>query len=171
MNRYLRLLLHTLRKTLTFQGRATRTEFLAFVVISQPLAEVLKWIALWVLPAALAKWMAFFLTVLVAVPMPALVVRRLHDFDRSGSWALILLFIALRSYLLDLLQLVGGWDLRSGVERVLSYADWLLFLPAIVIFLLLIGFPGSSAANRFGLNPRDTDESKTAGPGSPEPAA
>lgn len=62
---------------------------------------------------------------------------------------------------------------RALIEAPLSYVDWLLFLPFVWLYVVLVIVPGKKGANRFGADPHDDPEpeSQTAGPGNPEPAA
>ncbi len=71
----------------TFTGRASRDEFWWFVLF-----VLLVWIAANVIDAALGSpLLQLVVSLALLVPWLAVVVRRLHDADRSGWWALLLL--------------------------------------------------------------------------------
>lgn len=117
-----RALLRVYRKMLIFRGRASRAE-LNWFLLAEALAGVLlaglsivsRPIALWLLPVSRALFFA---------PMPALIVRRLHDCNLSGWWiALYLPFLFLPKLVgflaLLLLMLLPG----SGVRFANAYGD------------------------------------------------
>lgn len=173
MKNYLRLFAHTVRHMLDFAGRATRAEFLAYIVLSQAAAILIVLPAAWLAPAEAKGWLRFAVEFAAVIPALALVVRRFHDFGLGGRWSLIMLAVALRSFVLELLSLVGGWEARSAVESPLAYVDWLLFLPFAILYLLLLAAPGTKGANSYGPDPRQwlRPDSETASPENPEPTA
>lgn len=171
MRDYLRLFGHSIRHTLDFAGRATRAEALTYLVLSQALFLLIAWPAAWFAPDLTKHWIRFATQVLIVVPAIALIVRRLHDFGFSGRWSLILLAVAVRNFTLDLLALIGGWDVRSAVESPLAYVDWLLFLPFVALYFVLLVAPGTKGSNQYGADPRGANSNETAGPESPGPAA
>lgn len=169
----LRLLGHTIRRTFDFGGRAPRAEFIVYVVLSQVAVALIASPAGWFLPESTGDGFRLALQWTTFVPVMALVVRRLHDFGISGRWSLIMLAVAARTFALDLLTQLAGWQTRAGVESLLAYVDWLLFLPFIALYLMLMAAPGTRGSNRFGAAPghkKSLPETQAAGPGSPEPA-
>lgn len=150
MKDHLRLFRHTIAHTFDGAGRATRAEFLTYVVLSQlPLI-----LATWLAPDAFEAGVRLAAVILTMIPLPALTVRRLHDFAAGGRWSLLLLVPVIRVLALDLLTLTAGGEARSMIEGALSYIDWLLFLPCTALYLLLLAAPGTAGANRFGPGPR-----------------
>lgn len=85
------LMLEPLRKYAVFKGRASRAEFwlfIAFSVVFPKLAATLSHAVDSV--GAFAQWTQFLLMLALASPSIAVTVRRLHDRDKSGWWALLL---------------------------------------------------------------------------------
>lgn len=149
-----RRLRHTLARTLDFGGRATRIELFGFLVASQIVGAVVTALASWAAPEPIARWVAFAVSFAVLIPAPALLARRFHDFGWSARWGGVLLAIAAENLAYGLMHLLFGWNVRAAVEGVLAYVDWVLFLPATVLFVMLLAMPGSKGANRFGPDPR-----------------
>ncbi len=135
----LRLSGQALRRTFDFTGRAGRAELLSYLILSQvPL--LLLAVPIRLLAPAAAQPVLTGLSWLTLVPAPALVTRRLRDCGLPPALGLLLLALALRALGLDLLALAGDTP-RSMVERVLSYIDWLLALPAFILAALLAILP------------------------------
>lgn len=80
------------RKTFVFQGRSGRTEFWSFTVINLAVLSCLAVADQHSAGAAgqsavgMASGLCFLL---LSVPQTALMIRRLHDTDRSAWWVLI----------------------------------------------------------------------------------
>jgi uncharacterized membrane protein YhaH (DUF805 family) len=81
--------LHVLRNYANFTGRARRSEYWYFVLVS--LAFVLALNLLDMLVRVLTGYGPFVLlySLVMLVPSYAVAVRRLHDTDRSGWWILL----------------------------------------------------------------------------------
>jgi uncharacterized membrane protein YhaH (DUF805 family) len=158
MKDYLRHVGQTLARALEFQGRARRREVIDYLVISAAFLMIVNGLAGELAEPHVARWVAFATQYLILVPAAALVVRRLHDIGWSGRWSIVLLPVALRNMALDLLAQIGGWEARRPVEAVLAYADWVLFPPFALLYLLLIVAPGKKGPNRFGPDPRIGDD-------------
>lgn len=176
MRDYLRLFRHAMRHTFDYAGRAPRVEVFACIVLSQGAFLLVAWPMAWFapdpVPEPVEAWGRYIIQLALALPALSLMVRRLHDLGLSGRWGLILLIIAMRTFALDLLALLAGWQARSVTESVLAYADWLLFLPSFVLYIALLAIPGRKGPNRYGPDPRDdkVHDTETAGSGNPEPA-
>lgn len=147
----------TIRRAFDGRGRAARREFIAFVVVSQAPVALADWLGGWFAPEPVRGWLLFAVLALVVVPLPALLVRRLHDVGLDGRWSWPLLALVVRYVALALLGLAGGDALRAPVESALSWVDWALTLPAFALFLALLAAPGSKGTNRFGPNPRGVE--------------
>ncbi|MCJ2177879.1 DUF805 domain-containing protein [Novosphingobium album (ex Hu et al. 2023)] len=160
-----------IRRTFTANGRARRSELIVYVVVSQLLCAVLAVLAGFTLEGEPLAWLRFAMFSLAVAPLFALTARRLHDFRQSGKWTVLLWLVAARSIGLDLAARLGGWETRALIEAPLSYVDWLLFLPFVWLYVVLVIVPGNKGPNRFGPDQHDEPENRTAGPGSPEPAA
>lgn len=121
MSRYLKILNE---KYATFKGRARRTEFWMFYLIT-----VLFFIAFVLLDlliieltndAYLAGFLSLIYSVFLFLPFIAVTARRLHDIDKSAWWLL-----------LNFIPVIGG-----------------------IILLILLIKPGTDAANKYGADPK-----------------
>lgn len=105
----LRIAIHAIRPLMryaTFSGRASRTELGWFTLLAGMLlvmAQSFDWL---LFGSASATRPEFFTKVgiaLLALPSVALIVRRLHDTDRSGWW-LLLMFVPVIGWTIMLLN-------------------------------------------------------------------
>ena len=78
--------LHVLKNYATFSGRARRKEYWMFFLISALISIVLTLLDILEYEAGLFSGLY---SLLILIPSIAVVVRRLHDTDRSGWWILI----------------------------------------------------------------------------------
>lgn len=154
MKDYFRHVGQSLARTFDFRGRSRRGEVIDYIVISAAVLMIVNGLMGSLAPAPVSRWTAFAVQYLILIPAAALMVRRFHDFGWSGRWTLVMLAVAVRNLTLDLLALLGGWDARRAVESALAYVDWVLFLPFVVLYLLLLVVPSGKGANRFGPDPR-----------------
>ena len=168
MNRLSRSLGTPLRRSFNGGGRAPRREFIAFVVVSQAPVALADWLGSALLDPPARGWLMFAVQALVFVPLPALMVRRLHDMGLSGRWSWLLLPLAIRYFAVTLLGLLDGETLRAPAEWMLSWVEWLLYLPAFALYMALLAGPARNAAVRFGPNPRP--DATDPAPGVAEPA-
>lgn len=77
--------LDVLKKYVVFEGRARRTEYWVFALINFLISLVLS-----VIDNSLGiTWLSSLYSLAVLLPSLAVMVRRLHDTNRSGWWALI----------------------------------------------------------------------------------
>lgn len=136
-----------IRGTLDFRGRSTRLEVLAFW-----LAAMFVGIPLTSFFAPLGdgqyKLTAAILGYVLCLPLPALLVRRLHDLDRSGWGALA----ALPVVLINLYQ-----SLRPGFDAAPPTLPWwgsLTLLALVAVVFIFVAAPGTEGPNRFGPDPR-----------------
>ncbi len=84
--------LEVLRKYAVFSGRARRAEYWYFILFNFILSLVLSLIdngAGWVNPQNGVGVLTTIYSLLVLIPTLAVMVRRLHDIDKSGWWVLI----------------------------------------------------------------------------------
>jgi uncharacterized membrane protein YhaH (DUF805 family) len=139
----IRLALRQVARTLDFSGRTTRTEVISYWVfavlaeVSLSLLTSFAWnIATWNSP-----WFFTSVAILFAVPEPGILIRRLHDQNRSGWWALVCLPYAFLAWF-------GGPRAERPLwEHVLTVVVSLV----VLLFLLWAPTPGS---NRYGPDPR-----------------
>ena len=84
--------LHVLKNYATFSGRARRKEYWMFFLISALISIVLTLLDILLGTYSMEYEAGLFsglYSLLILIPSIAVVVRRLHDTDRSGWWILI----------------------------------------------------------------------------------
>ena len=84
--------LHVLKNYATFSGRARRKEYWIFFLISALISIVLTLLDILLGTYSMKYEAGLFsglYSLLILIPSIAVVVRRLHDTDRSGWWILI----------------------------------------------------------------------------------
>ncbi|WP_192459344.1 DUF805 domain-containing protein [Musicola keenii] len=122
----------------SFRGRTGRRDFWLWMAIWLALT-----VGLFMLAGAglLNTQTAAFMLVALIWPTAAVLVKRLHDRDKSGWWALLL---------------VLAWMLGNGNWYMLpDMGQWVLgrFLPMLIMVMILLDcgmFAGTVGANRFG---------------------
>ncbi len=139
-----------------FSGRSTRSEVIGYGFVAFLLSFPVSLATSLTLPYETHLLVGNILTLLLALPVPALIVRRLHDQARSGVWA----WLAVYSFAVWLVRtgvsMAAGADGRLAFDRVTWLADWLV-IPANVAMLVLLLLPGTASPSRFGPNPRGRD--------------
>lgn len=103
--------LEALKKYATFEGRARRTEYWFFVLFN-----VLAIIVLEILDVVLGTFsketgfglLSGLYAIAVLLPSLAVIVRRLHDTDRSGWWILINFIPVIGAFVLLIFTLLDG---------------------------------------------------------------
>ncbi|SLM65055.1 MULTISPECIES: DUF805 domain-containing protein [Dickeya] len=122
----------------SFRGRVGRRDFwlgITLVVVVIAALFVLAGIG-W-----LETQRAAFALVVLMWPLSAMLVKRLHDRDRKGGWALLL---------------VVAWMLGSGNWAMLpALLQWLVerFIPVLIAVMMLLEcglLAGTAGTNRFG---------------------
>ncbi|WP_027710600.1 DUF805 domain-containing protein [Dickeya chrysanthemi] len=122
----------------SFRGRVGRRDFWLGMVIVLALI-----VGLFVLASTgwLETQKAAFMLVVLLWPLTAILVKRLHDRNKSGWWAL---------------ALVLAWMLGNGNWAMLPpLGQWGVgrFLPTLIAVMMLLdcgAFGGTAGANRFG---------------------
>lgn len=122
----------------SFKGRIGRRDFWIWTVI-------------WVLAMAalfyavsfelLASQNAAFMLVCLLWPTACVIVKRLHDRNKSGSWSLL--------FILAWMLLAGHWEILGGTW------EWIVgrFVPVLIMVTMLIdlgAFIGTHGENKFG---------------------
>ena len=122
----------------SFKGRIGRRDFWIWTVI-------------WVLAMAalfyavsfelLASQNAAFMLVCLLWPTACVIVKRLHDRNKSGSWSLL--------FILAWMLLAGHWEILDGTW------EWVVgrFVPVLIMVTMLIdlgAFIGTQGENKFG---------------------
>ncbi|MFT4056042.1 MAG: DUF805 domain-containing protein [Novosphingobium sp.] len=147
---YFRQAGRSVARSLDFRGKADRREFITYVLISQIPVAVLALATNWLDPSPVLRAVMLGVQVKVALPLFALSIRRFHDLGRSGWWSAPLLILVARALMLELVGILAGWSVRSAIEAVLSYVDWLLTLPAVAGFLAMVAWPSRSETTTAG---------------------
>ena len=143
----------TLRDSFTFAGRASRTEFASFVLAAVLLAAGVSFTTGLALPYETHNLIGNVLAVLLAIPVPALLIRRFHDQDRTGRWVLLAVFAFVFWAVRAAVSQVLGYDARIALDAWVWPLDWLTTIANIATILLII-LPGTRGANRYGADPR-----------------
>ncbi len=138
--------------TFDFRGRSTRTEVITFYIASQLLSGLLV-LPLYELSVDLnfeaEREVRGAVTLLLTVPLPALLARRAHDVGQSGWLALLLLVALVTAALSD----HGSLHIVGIAKFEAFWLDALLLLAIIGLWAVTL-LPPTPEANRYGLNPR-----------------
>lgn len=157
--------LKCIRNYVNFSGRARRTEFWYFVLFSCLLMIVAM--ALDVV-CFNTPYGVFYLVVALFLFLPQLAVsaRRLHDTGRTSKWLLwnylaLLVWAVAALVLSGLSAFAGGRDASAWFLIVLCGGCVLFFIWEIV-FLVWFCLPGTPGENRYGPDPKQPDQEKSA---------
>ncbi len=120
-----------LKKYAVFEGRARRKEYWLFFLFSVVIVTILTVIDEFMgLKFELGGEDLGFLSTLyylgIAIPYLAVIVRRLHDTNRSGWWILISLIPLIGGIILLVFTIIGGTkgDNRFGPDPKAETARW-----------------------------------------------
>ena len=147
-----------IRGTLDFRGRSTRLEVIAFwlaaMFVGIPLTSLFR------LPEhGPGQLVATIGGYLVCAPFAALLVRRLHDLDHSGWWAVapipVVLVNAYQSALVSF---------ETAPQSMPMWVSLALLIPIGIVFTFMIA-PGAEGPNRFGSDPRSSIHPEQLGAG------
>ena len=149
-----------MRKYVDFYGRASRAEywwFLLFAILVDIVAGILD-STLW--PSAGSRTtgpLGGLASLALFLPLLAVFVRRMHDLDRTGWWALFF----------DVAYI--GFGVAAGVSllfgtRGLAGIFVVLLLAVSVWQIVWTGMKGTTGANRFGPDPLAGDNLQTPAP-------
>lgn len=157
--------LKCIRNYMNFSGRARRTEFWYFILFSCLLLIVAM--ALDVV-CFNTPYGVFYLLVALFLFLPQLAVsaRRLHDTGRTSKWLLwnylaLLVWAVAALVLSGLSAFAGGRDASAWFLIVLCGGCVLFFIWEIV-FLVWFCLPGTPGENRYGPDPKQPDQEKSA---------
>lgn len=126
-----------------FDGRSTRTELLGYLIISGLVGTAMNWV---IMAAGMAGSIDVGITsfriayFIVWLPFPALAVRRFHDQNKPGWWALLLV-----------LPTVAFW---LGLKEALNTPARFVFDAIYLGALVLLFWKPTDGANRYGPDPR-----------------
>lgn len=152
------LLGRTLNLTFDGQGRSRRTEIIYWWFATALFSVVANFAVTTSLSLTASTVVADLLSLLTAVPMFALFVRRMHDQDRSGWWSVTFPVSLVFSIFRTVQRLTVGSE-QVGYQRlVVQPLSWLVAVASLALLVMLF-LPGSVGPNRFGDDPRETGSS------------
>ena len=142
-----------IRRSFTLGGRATRSELINYLFASLLVSVPLSFVTGLALTHEAHMLVGNAATVLLALPLPALLVRRLHDSGRSGAWV----WLAVLSFSIWLartaISAAWGMGARLSFDGWTWLIDWAVIMANLAsVFLALL--PGSTGPNRYGADPR-----------------
>ena len=134
-------------------GRATRSELIGYLFACLMITIPLSFITGLALNHDAHMLIGNAVTVLLAVPLPALLVRRYHDSGRSGAWV----WLALLGFTIWLARAIIsttlGMNARLGFDACTWLIDWAVIVANLASVMLAL-LPGTIGPNRFGTDPR-----------------
>ncbi len=143
----------TLRRALEFSGRSSRSELVSYLLGSLLVSIPVSFVTRLVLAHEQHLAATNLTTLVLALPVPALLVRRYHDSGRSGAWV----WLAVAAFAIwaarTMISMLWGIDARLSFDRWTWLLDWVLILTNLTSVMLAL-FPANPGANRFGPNPR-----------------
>lgn len=144
MNKYFIIIKRTVKKAVSFSGRANRKEFITFQIIYFCLNIIL------VIPLYLGfSSFVTFIRLILFIPDLAITIRRLHDFNVSG-WAYFFLNCIFCIIIIYLMVKDGSIKKETQMSTVTSIFSYSTVILQYLILLLLKGTPGP---NRYGKLP------------------
>ena len=145
---------HTVQRILTFAGRSGRSELISYLFATLLVSVPVSFVTGLVLEHNAHMLVGNGLTVLLALPVPGLLVRRFHDSGRSGAWAWLAVFGFAVWLLRTAISALWGLDARLGFDAWTWLLDWAVIIANLASVLLAL-LPGSVGTNRYGPDPRD----------------
>ncbi|WP_341788558.1 MULTISPECIES: DUF805 domain-containing protein [unclassified Rickettsia] len=126
------------KKYFQFKGRASRKEYLSFLIFNHLVVLLLKIL----IKITALKITAIFLGAYLLAslsPFILVAVRRMHDINLSGWWGLLLTIIII------VLRLIPD---KNNIVSILS-------IIVLIIVIFIICKKGTSGSNRYGKPPMD----------------
>lgn len=139
-----------------FKGRSRRTELANYAVFQIVLTAALTFIAGFFFDRLQLDGFTLGCSLVLVVPLPALLVRRAHDCGFGGWWTVPVVLLILYQSALSILAIARGAAARLSAENILWPLDWLAILAGLgAVALVLV--PGTAGSNCFGPDPRSTN--------------
>jgi uncharacterized membrane protein YhaH (DUF805 family) len=145
--------LDTIRRSFSFAGRSDLGELITYLFATLLVSVPVSFISGLTLERDIHVLIGNALTVLLAVPVPALLVRRFHDSGRSGAWVWLAIFGFAIWLLRTAISSIWGLGVRLGFDAWTSLIDWLVIVANLGSVLLAL-LPGTTGPNRYGADPR-----------------
>ncbi len=147
----MKLMIQPLKKYFQFSGRARRSEFWLFQLFLIVVGIILVFFDKTVGSIDEITGNGLFsgiFVVLTLVPTISVMVRRLHDTDRSGWWLLSFIIVPIVSFVLSFVPILNLGLIGTPL------------LAVCVILLVFFCLNGTKGENRFGPDPKaDVNES------------
>lgn len=147
----------TVAQSFVFEGRATRTELASYILAAVLVTLAVSFAAALFAPYPVRALISDGLTLLLAVPVPALLVRRLHDTNRSGKFVWLAVFAFAVWLARTTVANTYGIETRIGLDRLTWLIDWAVILANLATVILVL-LPGTAGPNRFGPDPRQRSD-------------
>ncbi len=143
----------TVRRAFAFAGRSGRSELIAYLFACLMITIPLSFVTGLALNHEAHMLIGNAVTVLLALPLPALLVRRYHDSGRSGAWV----WLAVLGFTIWLtraaISTAWGTNARLSFDSWTWLIDWAVIVANLASVMLAL-LPGTAGANRFGEDPR-----------------
>ncbi|MCW6536282.1 DUF805 domain-containing protein [Sphingomonas lycopersici] len=144
-----------LRRTITgfadLSGRSRRTEVIYYWIATALAGVIFEFLVTTLLPASTAVALTSAFQVATMIPMFALLVRRLHDQNKSAQWSSLYFLAVILRIPVMIAELRGNVDEILAAER--SPANLLSGLCGIIIIVLCL-IAGTNGPNSYGPDPR-----------------
>lgn len=142
----------TISLTFTTAGRANRTELGSYVACAAVTLLAVSFMAALVAPYPVRANVGDALTLALAAPVPALLIRRAHDQGRSG-WPAALALIGVTLWAArSSIAATMGLEARIAFDKQAWPLDWLATIANICVIVFAV-LPGTTGPNRFGPAP------------------
>ena len=142
-----------LRRSFVLHGRASRSELISYLFATLLVSVPVSFVSGLALTRDAHMLAGNAVTLLLAVPVPALLVRRLHDSGRSGVWV----WLAVLSFSIWLartaISAIWGINARLSFDGWTWLIDWAVIMANLASVMLAL-LPGTRAPNRYGADPR-----------------
>ncbi|WP_344707289.1 DUF805 domain-containing protein [Sphingomonas swuensis] len=147
------------RKFATFSGRARRSEFWWFYLLTIIGSVVANLIDATISGGdASPPYVSLLWTLITFIPLLAAMARRFHDRDMTGLWVLA---PVLGGIGLGVLMVTGFAS--GGGGGMASIGIGVLLLLALFVFMLVVmALPGTNGPNRFGDDPKASEHGHAA---------
>lgn len=143
----------TVRRSFSLAGRSTRSELIGYLFAGLLVSVPVSFVTGLTLTHDAHVLVGNIITVLLALPLPALLVRRFHDGGRSGAWV----WLAVLGFTIWLARAVIsatlGMNARLSFDAWTWLIDWLVIVANLATVMLAL-LPGTAGTNRFGPDPR-----------------
>jgi uncharacterized membrane protein YhaH (DUF805 family) len=146
----------TYRQGLRFSGRSSRSELLSYVLAWLLISVPVSFVTGLALVREQHLLVTNALAIVLALPVPALLVRRFHDHGRGGHWVWLAIAVFAVWLIRTAIAMAWGVDRRIAFDAWTWALDWLIVVSNAVTLLLIV-HPGDPGPNRFGANPRTPD--------------